>query len=84
MPDPQLPAFGQDVRPALAMDRAVDTASAEQRRIRRVHQHVGVLLGQVAFDEFDRGHVSSRSTILVARCVPCERNSESLNEGSPG
>ncbi len=34
------PAFGQQLRPRGAMDRAVDAAAAEQRRVRRVHDGV--------------------------------------------
>ena len=33
-------AFGEQVRPGSAMDRAVDTAAAEQRPVRRVHDRV--------------------------------------------
>ena len=36
------PAFRQQLRPGRAMDRAVDPAAAEQRRVRRIHDGVDV------------------------------------------
>jgi hypothetical protein len=50
---PQVPALGQDLRAALAVDRAVDAAAAEQRRVGRVHDRVDAFLGDVAGDQFD-------------------------------
>jgi hypothetical protein len=41
------PALREDRRPARAVDRAVDAASPEQRRIRRVDDRVHFLLGDV-------------------------------------
>jgi hypothetical protein len=41
------PAFHQNRRPSGTMDRAIDTAATQQRRIRRVHNGVGSLFGYV-------------------------------------
>ena len=45
-------AFGQEVRPRRAMDRTIDTAPAEQRRIRRVDDRVNAKRGDVGDDDF--------------------------------
>jgi hypothetical protein len=49
----QVAARGQDLRAAAPVDRPVHTATAEQRRIRRVHDRVDRLRGDVALDERD-------------------------------
>ena len=56
----------EDRRAARPVDRSVDAAAAEQARVRRVHDRVDVLLGDVAEDELDhayagRGKRSGRS-----------------------
>src|SRR5260370_40857881 len=48
---PNLPALGEDLRSAGAMNRAVHTAAAEQRGIGRVHNCLNVLFGDVANDD---------------------------------
>ena len=52
------PALLEDRGTAAAMDRAVHAAAAEQRRVRRVHDRVDVLLGDVAFEENDPRHAA--------------------------
>ena len=47
------------------MDCTVNTAAAEQRWIRRVDNGIGVLTGDVARDEFDRGGTSGTGYGLV-------------------
>ena len=44
-------ALGEDLRSARAMDRAINAAAAEQRGIRRVHNCLNVLSGDVANDD---------------------------------
>src|SRR3954451_3677254 len=46
-------AFSQQLRPGRAMNRAVDTAAAEQRFIRSVDDGVNVKCGDVAGDDFE-------------------------------
>ena len=48
----------EDRGAAAPMDRAVDAAAAEQRRVRRVHDGVDLLLRDVALDQNDAGHAS--------------------------
>ena len=50
---PEFSACLEYGRPASAVDRAVDPAAAEQRRIGRVDNGVHRLLGQVALDHLD-------------------------------
>jgi hypothetical protein len=45
-------AFGEQLRPCRAMDRAVDTASAKQRTIRGVDDGVNAQAGDVGDDDF--------------------------------
>ena len=52
----ELAALVENRRPTRAVDRAVDAATAEQRRVGRVHDGVDVLLGDVAEDEFDHAY----------------------------
>jgi hypothetical protein len=40
------------------MDRAVHAAATEQRRVRRVHDGVDMLLGDVALDQNDPRHAA--------------------------
>src|SRR5262249_8055796 len=49
----ELLALLEDIGPAGAVDRTVDAAAAAERRVRRVHDRVGVLLRDVAPDELD-------------------------------
>jgi hypothetical protein len=60
---PQLPAGGEDLRPAAPVDRAVHATTAEQRGIRRVDDSVDLLLGDVAAHQFQ----AHTPTILSAR-----------------
>jgi hypothetical protein len=53
VPGPQRAALRQDRRAALAVDRAVDAAAAEQRRVRGVDDRVHAFGGDVARDQFD-------------------------------
>jgi hypothetical protein len=46
-------AFLEDRRPARVVDRAVDPAAAEQRRVGRVDDRVDVLTRDVAADELE-------------------------------
>ena len=46
--------LGEDLRPARAVDRPVHAPAAEQRLVRRVHDRVDLLPGEVADDELDR------------------------------
>src|SRR5690606_41561713 len=46
-----LPAFGQDLRTPAPVDRTVDTATAEQGRVRRIDDHVDFLLRNIALDQ---------------------------------
>jgi hypothetical protein len=64
---PQRPALGQDLRTALVVDRPVDPAAAEQRRVRGVDNGVHGLLGDVSGDQFDvhRLIVPSRCEAIV-------------------
>jgi hypothetical protein len=48
-------ALVQDLRPACPMDRAVHTSSAEERGVRRVHDAVDVLGGDVADGDLHAG-----------------------------
>ena len=48
----------QDRGTAATVDRAVDAATTEERRVRRVHDRVDVLLGDVALEENDPGHAA--------------------------
>ena len=49
-------ALREDPGAAGAVDRSVDTAAAEQRRVRRVDDGVDVLRGDVAEDELDHAY----------------------------
>jgi hypothetical protein len=46
------PAFGHELRPRRPMDRAIDAAPAEQRRIRGVDDGVNAQRGDVGNDDF--------------------------------
>ena len=48
----QRPAFGQQLWPGCIMDRAIDAAPAEQRRIRGVDDGVNAQRGDVGNDDF--------------------------------
>jgi len=54
-----VPALREDVRAARAMDRAVHAAAAEQARVGRVHDRVGVLARDVA-DLYDDPRIHRR------------------------
>ena len=45
-------AFGHELRPRSTMDRAIDAAPAEQRRIRRVDDGVNAQAGDVGNNDF--------------------------------
>jgi hypothetical protein len=45
-------AFGQQIRPGGAMDRAIDAATAEQRRVRGVDDGVNAQRRNVGDDDF--------------------------------
>jgi hypothetical protein len=45
-------AFGQQFRPGRTMDRTIDTATAEQRRIRRVDDRVNAQGRDIGDDDF--------------------------------
>ncbi len=45
-------AFGQELRPGPAMDRAIDAAAAEQRRVRGVDDGVNAQAGDVGNNDF--------------------------------
>ena len=49
-----LPAFVQNRRTSRAMDRAVDSASAEQRRIGRIHDRIGLFARDIAWTGNDQ------------------------------
>src|SRR5437867_3718744 len=53
---------------ARAMDGAVHTAAAKERRVRRVHDGVHLLLGDVALNECD----SRRNHCALRRCEPAK------------
>src|SRR5262249_19840239 len=48
-------AFGEQVWPGSPMNCAIDTASAQERRIRRVHDRIHMELRDVADDDLERG-----------------------------
>jgi hypothetical protein len=50
---PDRAALGEQARACCAVDRAVNTASAEQRGIRRVDDRIDALPRYVALDDFD-------------------------------
>ena len=49
----EVPALLENRRAAGAMNRAVHASAAEERRVRRVHDRVDLLLGDVALNEDD-------------------------------
>jgi len=53
------PALSEDLGAARAVDRAVDSAAAEQGRVGGVDDRVDVLLGDVAADRFDHGKLTN-------------------------
>ena len=57
------------------MDGAVHSATAEQRRVGRIHDRVGRLLGDVAENQLDAGsgHLPARH-VLVVPAAPIEGN----------
>src|SRR4029077_13482655 len=52
----QRAALREDRRAAGVVNRAVDSAAAEKRLIRRVHDRVDLLGGYVTLDELDAAH----------------------------
>ena len=60
------PALREDRRAAGPVDRTVHPAAAEQRRVRRVDDHVDRLFGDVAADGFDPSH--DGETLPIRRC----------------
>jgi hypothetical protein len=46
-------AFREQFRSSGAMDRAVDSAAAEKRRVRRVHNRVNLELRDIPADDID-------------------------------
>jgi hypothetical protein len=46
-------AFGEEIRPRRAMNRAIDAAPAEERRIRRVDDGVNAQRGDVGNDDLE-------------------------------
>src|SRR5262249_48942820 len=46
-------AFGEQFGPRDAMNRAIDTATAEQCRVRRVHNRINLELCDIAAEDFD-------------------------------
>jgi hypothetical protein len=60
------------------MDRAIDTTTAEQRRIRRVHDRIDILLRDVAAHEHD-----ARRAEVWFRHEPQYPTATRLRQGSP-
>jgi len=61
------PALGQHLRAGGPVDGAVDAPAAEQARVRRVDDRVGVLLGDVAEDQVDPGAGHQATTSMPTR-----------------
>src|SRR5205823_8974974 len=88
-------ALLEDRGPALAVDRAVDPAPAEQRGVRGVHDRVGVLLSDIPPHQDDPGfgHGSPRhlpaagpgegSRRTTAGTAPCSRSARRGRPASP-
>src|SRR5439155_18437049 len=62
---PDLPALLENLRAALAMDRAVDAASAHERGVRGVHDRVDALLSDIPLHQ-DDPRSGQRSALLLA------------------
>jgi hypothetical protein len=60
------PALRQDRWPAAAMDRPVDSASSEQRRVRRVDDRIDGLFRDVPLEERDPYAVDHRPGSRIA------------------
>src|SRR5213594_3680391 len=70
---------------ARAMDGAVHTAAAEQSRVRRVHNGVHFLLGDVTFNHRASGFKPSRplEAARLARRLPPRRQELALERRAP-
>jgi hypothetical protein len=57
------PAFGKQLGSSGAMNCAINSSAAEERRVRRVHNRVEIKFGDIALDDLDLsdGHGASRS-----------------------
>src|SRR5882672_10794384 len=61
-------AFRKQFEACRAVNRAVDTATAEERRVCRVHNRIRVELCDIAPQDFDFGHTTVfLSVLLTAR-----------------
>src|SRR5262245_19224253 len=59
-------AFGDEAWSSSPMDRAIDTATAEQRAVRRIHDRIDSKLCDVTLDNFDS------HTCLSHKCAKSE------------
>jgi hypothetical protein len=62
-------AFHDEVRPRGAVDRAIDAATAEQRRIRGVDDGVNAELGDVGDDDLETGRADGADRIAQAEAA---------------
>src|SRR6204780_3762332 len=80
------PALGEDGRPPRPVNGAIDSASAQKRRIRRIHDRVGHLLSNIGgTDEFE----SSRAVQQDPNCEVLHARIQtdhflSVNASTPG
>ena len=73
------PTFGKQFRPGCMMDRAVDAAPAEERRIRGVDDGVNAQCGDVGNDDFeprlaDLARRSAQAEAAALRVTPLSAN----------
>jgi len=54
-------AFGEQFASCGTVNRAIDAATAEERRVGRVHNRINIELRDIAAEDFDSAHGASRS-----------------------
>ena len=57
----QRAAFGEQLGACRAVNRAIDSAAAEERRVCRVHNRINVQFSDVALDDLDSVWILHRS-----------------------